>query len=98
MSDDLSLPCDVELPYSIPAACQQEPDALFDYAPSLPIKSVRFWVLPKDNCLPSTAKAILDLDRPKLSDKQEREGQGISRAVDRLNSGDHRYGFNEWRP
>lgn len=56
------------------------------------------WTLPPDNTVPATAKAILDIDKPKLTPAQQQHGENIQRALDRLNSGEHRYGFNEYQP
>jgi hypothetical protein len=46
---------------------------------------------PKDNCVQQPPK-------PQLSEKQEREGQGIARAVKNLTFHESRLGASRWHP
>jgi hypothetical protein len=58
---------------------------------------------PKSSGIPSTARAILDIvperKTPPVTPAQQQQGEGVARAVNRLNGGyEPRMGFHEYHP
>jgi hypothetical protein len=83
-------------PYSIPAGCQEpqpEDDGEWTF-------TVTFSV-PPDNCIPESARRILDMGRTQQAVVQQPADPrvaGIARAVANLSNHEKRLGASRWRP